>query len=371
MTILCSAATVAVAIPLIRRTEANPENISPELAVYQDQITELDRDLLNGTVNLPEADTARREIQRRLTAAEKTPVKSRPVSAGWRNFSLLMVVAVLIVGSVGLYGLLGSPDMRSEPQPPPAAIAEIKGTVAELPAMVLKLKARLQQTPNDPEGWRMLGWAQMNLQHFNEAAEAYFKAMGLDPANTEYKSAFVDATVQSAQGIVTPQASKLISEVLEKQPQDSRARFYDALAHEQGGDQSGALDRWVSLLRDTPVDAGWRDHVRQRITELGKILNRDVTASLAATVTPPTFNDQSSTSTESNAMIAGMVARLAEKLVTDPNNLEGWIQLMRAYRVLNEPAKSKQAMVDALKVFVLEPVNLEKIKAAAAGMGIN
>lgn len=50
---------------------------------------------------------------------------------------------------------------------------------------------------------------------------------------------------------------------------------------------------------------------------------------------------------QTNEMIRGMVARLAERLKKDGSDLDGWLQLMRSYVVLGERDKALSAAADA------------------------
>jgi cytochrome c-type biogenesis protein CcmH len=42
--------------------------------------------------------------------------------------------------------------------------------------MIERLAARLETTPGDIKGWRMLGWSYFNTGHYKQAAAAYAKA---------------------------------------------------------------------------------------------------------------------------------------------------------------------------------------------------
>ena len=46
-----------------------------------------------------------------------------------------------------------------------------------------------------------------------------------------------------------------------------------------------------------------------------------------------------------------MVAMLAARLKANPQDAVGWVRLMRAYTVLGETEKAKQALIDARKAF--------------------
>ena len=352
LTILCGAAAVGVAIPLLRRFEDVSAG-GEDKVIYEDQLKEVEKDFQNGAINGPEADSAKVEIQRRLAKSGKNIIATRPLSTAWRNAAVIATSALVILGSLGLYSIIGNPNLPSSVA---SAASSNSGLVDD---MVAKLAARLKAAPNDADGWRMLGWAQFNLQHYSESADAYFKASALDPLNTDYKSAYAEALVQMAQGVVTPKAQEVIADLLAKSPKDSRGRFYEALSHEQSGDLSGALDRWLALLADTPADASWRDEVKQRIADLAKATSRDVSAAIALPE-----GDQKD-------LIKSMVEGLAGKLAVNPNDVEGWLRLMRSYQVLNEPAKAKEALAKAMATFASDAATTAKLNSAAIELGIN
>ena len=69
------------------------------------------------------------------------------------------------------------------------------------------------------------------------------------------------------------------------------------------------------------------------------------------------------------AMIEGMVSGLAEKLKSDPNNVEGWLRLIRSYSVLGRPDAAAEAARGALES-VQEPGGRERVKALIADLGL-
>ncbi len=395
MTMLCSAVAVAISVPLIRRLDRAPTG--QDAAIYQDQMKEVDRDLDAGTIHAPEAESAKAEIQRRLASAAKTETAVRPISNMWRNVALVASSGLVILGGVNLYGVLGSPDMpatsvvtpavpvaaaTAAPQQQPAAQQAAQqqtavpaqnnsGGALQVDAMVAKLQAKLQANPKDAEGWRMLGWAQFNTQHYTESVEAYGKAIAIDPNNIDYKSAYSEALVQAAQGVVTPKAQEIIAEVLAKSPKDLRGRFYDALGHEQSGDQNGALDRWTALLADAPPDAGWRDDVKQRVTDLGKALGKDVSAVVSGAAAPVAAAQQKPLAAgEKDAMVAGMIAKLSAKLEANPKDRDGWAMMIRSLAVTGDKKGAEDALNKALEIFKGDQGTIDGMKQVAQAAGI-
>jgi cytochrome c-type biogenesis protein CcmH len=69
-------------------------------------------------------------------------------------------------------------------------------------------------------------------------------------------------------------------------------------------------------------------------------------------------------------MVRGMVARLADRLKQDGNDIEGWQQLMRAYMVLNERGKAQAAADDARRALASDPDKLRRIEDAIKRLGL-
>ena len=64
------------------------------------------------------------------------------------------------------------------------------------------------------------------------------------------------------------------------------------------------------------------------------------------------------TEDEQNEMIAGMVQRLHDRLIEEPNDTDGWIRLARAYNVLGQAENALDALTNGAKVIVLEQEKL-------------
>ena len=69
------------------------------------------------------------------------------------------------------------------------------------------------------------------------------------------------------------------------------------------------------------------------------------------------------------AMIRGMVARLADRLKQNGDDVAGWLQLVRSYRVLGEVKKAQVAMADAERALKDHPAKLRAFKEASNAAG--
>ena len=170
----------------------------------------------------------------------------------------------------------------------------------------------------------------------------------------------------AADGQVTPGARAAFDTALAQEPREPRARFYIALAALQSGDPERAVRLWLALEAETAADAPWRPILERRIREAAEAHDIDVSALRAAqsdgAASPPGPSKEAveaareMTPEQRAEMIRGMVERLASRLADQPDDLEGWRRLGRAYSVLGEAGKSADAYG---KAAALAPENTE------------
>jgi len=69
-------------------------------------------------------------------------------------------------------------------------------------------------------------------------------------------------------------------------------------------------------------------------------------------------------------MIRGMVARLADQLKENGNDVDGWQRLLRAYMVLGERDKAHAAATDARRALANDPDKLRRIEDMIKSLGL-
>ena len=82
--------------------------------------------------------------------------------------------------------------------------------------MIERLSARLESTPEDIEGWRMLGWSYFRTARYEQAATAYARAVELDPSSAELKLSYEEAKAKASEGNNLETASSLQTEPVGK-----------------------------------------------------------------------------------------------------------------------------------------------------------
>ncbi len=342
-------ALAALLRPLVSRTLRGAGDTETTIEMFHRQLADIDTDLVQGRLPPDEASAARAELTRRLLAEtdrearEPDLAAASPTELSWRIGTALGVAGLLPAAALAVYFALGAPAAINSPAAASASRAAGTHDLTELAAAAEQLKARLERDPDHPEGWALLGRTLTRLERFAEARDAYDRAIRLKPDEAQLHAELGEVLVLGARGIVT---SAAIAEFA-KAADDPRARFYGAEAALQRGDAAEAKATLQALLKDAPADAPWRQVVSTRLAEIAP----DATQAGPKTLAGPSAQDiaaaQSMSPEERQAMIRGMVERLAARLAQNPGDKEGWARLARAYEVLGETDKAQAARARA------------------------
>ena len=98
----------------------------------------------------------------------------------------------------------------------PASLPEAGKRLPDVNAMIERLAARLETTPEDIKGWRMLGWSYFHTGRYEQAATAYARAVKLDPNSAELKLSYEEAQAKASQSNNLDAASSLPTEAIGK-----------------------------------------------------------------------------------------------------------------------------------------------------------
>jgi cytochrome c-type biogenesis protein CcmH len=368
--VMTAAAVTAVLWPFGRKsTHLQGGN---DKLVYQDQLAEIDRDHSAGLIGDSEADSARVEISRRLLAAAdadaataaKPPASPQSV---WRQ-RVAVVVAVVVVPAIalGLYLKLGSPNVPGQP-----AFARSNGQVGNqsVASLIGQVEEHLARNPNDGAGWEVIAPVYLRLGRFDDAVAARRKAIALNGDSPARESALGEALVAAADGVVTDEAKTAFQHAVASDAQDPKARYFLGLADEQDGNREAAAAKWRALLKDAPANAAWVGFVGAALARLTNEPGASGSSSAGDAVADATAVG-AMTGAQRADMIHGMVQRLADRLRADGNDVEGWARLVRAYAVLGDRDKAKDAAADARRALSDHPDDIKKIDALVKDLGL-
>lgn len=296
---------------------------------------------------------------------------------------MLLGAGVLLIVAGAVFVLRPGEDDATSANP---ALSQLPGGTAEnlddVDTMIQRLASRLEQNPDDGEGYRMLGWSYVMTGHPDLAIPAYERALQLLPGDASVHAGYGEALVGVSENTVTGAAKSSFERALQIDPTQQRARYFMGLWDAQNGREQQAIETWITLANEGPADAPWQADVRREIARVSTSLGIDVSGRLtpsapaAAQTEPPALDPatvQQATQlppAQQQAMVAGMVDGLAQRLAANPADADGWIRLLRSRMVL---AQTQQAVADlraARAGLSGDAAGLGRVNAAAAELEV-
>ncbi|MBR0738442.1 c-type cytochrome biogenesis protein CcmI [Bradyrhizobium liaoningense] len=353
------AAIFAVLLPLGRSGPA--QNQGSEVAVYKDQLAEIERDLGAGLIAAPEAEAARVEISRRLLAAAGSEAALEPKSSlKWRRAAALLALIGLPLVAIGVYVPLGSPRLQDFP----LAQRERGPGSNTLENLVVQVEQHLEKNPTDGRGWNVLGPVLQRLGRFDDAVRAYRNSLTYNGETSERRADLGEALSAAAGGVVTAEAKTEFERAHALDADDPKASYFLGVAAEQDGRKDDAANIWRALLAKAPADAPWRPLVQSSLARVGG-------------GTMPALSDETIAATKDmaegdrNAMVRGMVDRLATRLKQNGDDVDGWLRLVRAYLVMGDRDKAVGASADARQAVAGNADRLRQLNEGLKTLGLD
>src|SRR4051812_12583613 len=231
------------------------------VAIYKDQLRELDAELAAGTLTSADHSRGRLELEARLL--EDVPaVEVERASAGGRRAALAVGLAIPIL-AVGVYFLTGTPRALSP--------HEVEPNAAQIDAMVARLAAKLRENPDDADGWKLLGRSYMVLGRFPDAVEAYAKAAQRSPRDAQVLADFADALAMTRGQKMDGEPERLIERALEVDPNNLKALALAGTAAYERQDYGRAAGLWARMLPLVPADSDDARMIAGNVSEAKKL----------------------------------------------------------------------------------------------------
>ena len=360
LALMTAAAVFAVLWPLGRRIKHGPS--ASEAVVYQDQLAEVTRDADAGLIGPAEAEAARIEIGRRLLAASANEEGGTlTVSRSWRRAVSIVALVGLPLVAAGLYMQIGYPSL---PDFPLTARQQMKPQDASIDRLIARVQDILEKNPKDGRGWAVLAPVLLKLGRVDEAVPAFRNALAYNEETAGRHSDLGEALTAAANGVVTAEAKAEFNRALALDPNESKARYFSGVAMEQDGQPAKAADIWRAMLAKAPADAPWRPLVQEAL------------ARVSGSRPPALSQDQMSMANGMDAagrtaMIEGMVERLADRLKTNKDDVEGWLRLVRAYMVLGDKDKAGAARDNARQALAGNAEHLRQLNDGLKELGLD
>lgn len=371
-----------------------------DLAVYRDQLKEVERDHTRGLIGDDDAERLRIEISRKILAAD-TQLATASEQEGRADPKAFIGVAILLVVLVGggftAYWQLGQPnypDMglktrifeaqdfrenRPSQQEAEAALPELplnSGDSEYVQELIGKLREVVEARPDDLQGLRLLASNEASLGNNKAAYMAQARLIALQGNRTPVEDYVTLAELQilTANGYVSPEAEGALAKALGIESEHPVARYYMGLMFAQTGRPDVAFRVWRTLLNEGPPTAPWIPAIRSQIEELSRWAGVEYELPPEVTLAGPSAEDIAAASDmsadEQQAFIQSMIEQLSERLATEGGSAEEWARLISSLGVFGDLEQASAIWNEAMVVFAGNPQGLEVVRAGARRAGV-
>jgi len=177
-------------------------------------------------------------------------LRRAPVESGFRDapraISVVLTALAVITLVAGLYPFASNWRWND-------AERAARSRAAASDPMIERLEDRLRASPDELEGWIMLGRDYATRHRYYRAADAYEHALALsDGNNTEAMLGLGEALALADQSNLTGRAGQLLERVATLEPQNARALWWGGAAAYQRNDFKLARDLWQKFLATNP-----------------------------------------------------------------------------------------------------------------------
>lgn len=326
--------------PLLGRSTLAPRETNPDLPIYRSQLKELERDVASGAIGEDEAKSARAEISRRLLgASDEEQMSSSSLSSKQRIAVVILVCLAMPSLATLVYLQKGNPNYTARPY---------------------------SGSNGEAQMWVQYGRAYMQTERFEDAEDAFQQAIELSDPRADLFESLGEAIILGGDGSIPNRAVAAFKAALELEPARERSRFIVAEWTYRSGDRETGVRGFIDVLEDTK-DESLQVFLKERIESAIEEMKAELSGDPAAQRPEPqqAASPLADMSEIQRTQIKQMVAGLAERLEAEPDNLKGWLRLIRSYTVLQEVEKAKDALQEATFTFMTRREDMEKILALA------
>lgn len=344
------------------------------LAVYRDQLAEIERDRERGLILPEEAEAAAIEVQRRMLRAGRAEVGGADRARRWPV--LAAALAVPLAGGA-LYAATGTPGL-------PSVVleerAEERARANDAQAAAALLARRIEDAGEGAAPGDRVALAQVlgALGRHGEAAEALAPLLAAEDVPSGVLTLWIEARVAAARGAMDEEVRTAVDRAIRVDPLNPAASYYLSYALETEGRLAAAREVLMRRLSIEPAVPPWGAAFGVAVDRLGARLDEAPVRleDVVGTAPPGVLRRgpdaaavaaaEEMTPEEREAMVRGMVDGLAGRLEAAPNDPGGWLELARARAVLGEAEAAREALARARPLVDALPEDAPERAALAA-----
>lgn len=264
--VLVTAALIFLLPPLAGRSRRHeePQSDAVNAAVYRARLEELERTVDEGSLDAADFEEAKAELEREVLESVDPEEPAQP-----RRAPRLTVPAVALAvpaAALALYLALGTPralDPRTRTPVDPATLAAARGEVelARLEQMTERFAERMENNPDQGDGWLVLARAWVMVERYDDAVAAFSRAHALLKDRPDLLVDYAEAEALANGNRFPASAMRRIDRALERAPRHEKGLWLGGFAAAQQGAVDTATARWRALLEGEP------DSDRRRLIE--------------------------------------------------------------------------------------------------------
>ncbi len=267
---------LALAFPLLPLLRARGGDVPADATR---RLKALDEALAAGVIDDEEHRAKRARIE-----ATAVPVAARR-NRGARNAALALAI-LLPAAAILLYRIAGAPAALDPTLASATPTAPAEHGV-DMDQAISGLVAKLEQDPQNPDGWALLGRAYQSMGRFADSRDALKRAVDLMPGNHDITVEYAQALALAGEGRrIIGEPRRLIEGVLRADPDHQRALWLIGISDYQQGNYTSAIAAWNRLLPNLPQESDIAQSVRAQIEEATR-LAAGASMPAAAANTPP------------------------------------------------------------------------------------
>lgn len=307
--IVCVAVALAFVLPALMRARgevARADRREVNIAVYRDQLKEIEADRANGLISEAQFQSAKLELEARLADDALAPDETVEPGGGGGRALAYSLGALLPAAAFGLYFWLGSPASLSavaQPSPDAAAMAGAPGE-HDVMQMIRQVEEKTRTNPDDGMAWAMLAKTYSVMEQWPKALRAYENAARLLPQDASVLSSYAEVMAIANGRALTGKPMELVQKALEIDPDDVKALELAGINAFQGEDFEQARGYFKRLHALLPPDSPYARDIQAALQETERLAGGGAPA-LDALAAPPAADSASAPG--GGARIAGSV----------------------------------------------------------------
>lgn len=240
-------------LPLLRtRNTVSYERQAQNIHYAKERQEELEAQLKNASISATDYEALKLEIESTLAhdidIANNSTEKQTDGPRQSNKLVITLLAIFLPISALGFYLIVGTPESINP-------VSQAQPSQDQIQNLVSGLEKRLEETPNDLEGWQLLSQTYLTLGRYADAQRGYQRVLELGGETAHAYASLADATALASDGQITDEVSKYVQRALAINRDNRQALWLAGLGAAQIGDQVTAKTYWnrlVPLLDDAP-----------------------------------------------------------------------------------------------------------------------